>query len=122
MEWEGDEGKEYVPAWSCGPVSTSGSPAQHPTFNRAIECTQALLEFYMYARYKSDNDATLSYLEDAMHRFYTFTDVFLLWQAGKMAKTKANALRTELVKKQKVDEETNAETWTPSKKWREINA
>jgi len=33
-----------------------------------------------------------------------------------------NALRTELVKKRKVDEETNAETWTLSKKRREMNA
>jgi hypothetical protein len=27
-----------------------GSPAQCPIFNRTIECTRALLEFYMYAR------------------------------------------------------------------------
>ena len=33
-----------------------------------------------------------------------------------MAKAKANALRMELVKERMVDEETNAETWTPSKK------
>jgi hypothetical protein len=37
-------------------------------------------------------------------------------------KAKANDLRTELVKKRKVDEETNTETWTPSKKRREMNA
>jgi len=35
-----------------------GSPAQHPIFNHAIECTRAMLEFYMYARYKSHDDAT----------------------------------------------------------------
>jgi len=34
---------------------------------------------------------------------------------------KANALRMELVKKGKADEETNTETWTQSKKWREMN-
>jgi len=55
-----------------------GSPAQHPIFNRAIVCTWELLEFYMYARYKSHDDATLSYMEDALHRFHTFKDVFLL--------------------------------------------
>jgi len=76
----------------------------------------------MYARYKFHDDATLSYMEDALHRFNTFKDVFLLGQAGKMAKVKSNALRTELVKKRKVDGETNAETWTPSKKRREMNA
>jgi hypothetical protein len=63
----------------------------------------ALLEFYMYARYKSHDDATLSYMEEALHRFHTFKDVFLLGRAGKKAKAKANALRTELVKKRKVD-------------------
>jgi len=99
-----------------------GSPAQRPIFNRAIECARALLEFYMYARYTSYDDATLSYMEDALHRFHTLKDVFLLRRAGKKVKAKANALRTELVKKRKVDNETNAETWTPSKKRREMNA
>jgi hypothetical protein len=99
-----------------------GNPAQRPIFNRAIECTQALLEFYMNARYTSHDDATLSYMEDPLHRFDTFKDVFLLGRAGKKPKAKANALRTELVKKRKVDEKRNAETWTPSKKRREMKA
>ena len=81
-----------------------------------------MLEFYMYARYKSHQDATLSYMEDTLHRFDTFKDVFFLGLAGKKAKAKANALRTELVKKRKVDEEINDGTWTPSKKRREMNA
>jgi len=41
---------------------------------------------------------------------------------GKKVKAKGNALRTELVKKQKVDEQTNDKTWTPSKKSRDMNA
>jgi len=76
----------------------------------------------MYAGYKSHGDATLNYMEDALCRFHTFKDVFLLGRAGKKAKAKANALRTELVKKQKVDKETNPETWTPSKMRQEMNA
>jgi len=99
-----------------------GNPAQHPIFNRAIGCTRALLEFCMYAQYKSHDDATLSYMEDALHCFHTFKDGFLLGRAGKQAKAKANALRTELIKKRKVDEETNAGTWTPSKKQHKMNA
>jgi len=98
-----------------------GSPEKCPIFNRAIKCTRALLDFYMYARYKSHDDATVSNMEDAMHRFHNFKDVFLLRRAGKKAMAKANALRTELVKKQKVDKETSAETWTPSKNWHEMN-
>jgi hypothetical protein len=76
----------------------------------------------MYARYNSHDDATLSYIKDELRRFHTFKDIFLLGRAGKKWKGKANALRTELVKKQKADEETNADSWTPSKKRSEINA
>jgi len=52
----------------------------------------------MYARYKSHDDATLSYMEDALHWFQTFKDVFLLGLAGKKVKAKAHALRMELMK------------------------
>jgi hypothetical protein len=98
-----------------------GNTAQHPIFNRAIECRCPLLELYRYARYKSHDDATLSYLEDALHCFHTFKDVFLLGRAGQKGKAKGNALRTELVKKLKVDKEKYAETWKPSKKRRKLN-
>jgi len=97
------------------------NPAQHPIFNRAIECTQALFEFYMYAPYTSHHDATLSYMEDALHRFHTFKDVFLLRRTSTKAKAKANAQRMELVKKRMVDEETNVETRTLSQKQRKMN-
>jgi hypothetical protein len=123
-QWNGTEMKE-MSQYLLGVVTQSlrgGSPALHSIFNRVIECTRALLEFSMYARYKSHDDASLSYMEDALCRFYTFKDVFLLGRAGRKAKAKANVLRTELVKKRKVDEETNAESWTPSKKRREMNA
>jgi len=123
-QWKGKEMKE-MSQYLLVVVTQSlrgGSPAQHPIFNRAIECTGALLEFYIYVRYISHDDATLSYMEDALRHFHTFKDDFLLRRAGKKVQAKANALRTELVKKQKVDEETNAETWTSSKKRREMNA
>jgi len=61
-------------------------------------------------------------MEDALHHFHTFTDSFSLGRAGKKVKAKANALRTKLVKKRKVHNKTNAETWTTSKTRREINA
>jgi hypothetical protein len=76
----------------------------------------------MYAQYKSHNDATLSYIEDAFDRCHTFKDGFLLGRSGKKAKAKANTLRTELVKKRNVDNETNTETWMPSKKRRKMNS
>jgi hypothetical protein len=76
----------------------------------------------MYAPYKSHDDATLSYMQDALCRFHTFKDLFLLGRAGKKAKANANALRTELVKKRKVDQDLHAETWMLSKKRRKMNA
>jgi hypothetical protein len=123
-QWNGKEMKE-ITRNLLGVVTPSprgGSPAQCPIFNHSIDCTWALSDFYIYARYKSHDDATLSYMEDALHRFHTFKDVFLLGRAGKEAIATANALRTELVNNQQVDKETNAETWTPSKKRREMNA
>ena len=47
-----------------------GNGAQRPIFNRAIECTWAWLEFYMYARYKSHEDATFSYMEDISNEYF----------------------------------------------------
>jgi len=76
----------------------------------------------MDAQYKSHNDTTFSYMEDTLRGFHAFKDVFLLGLAGKEAKAKANALGIELVKKPKVDEETHAETWKPSKKRREMSS
>jgi hypothetical protein len=79
-QWNGKEMKE-MSQYLLGVKTQSlrgGSPAQCPIFNHRTECAWALLEFYMYARYKSHNDATLSYMEDALHRFHTFKDVFLL--------------------------------------------
>jgi len=98
-----------------------GSPPQHPIFSLPIQCMRALLEFCMYTQFKSHNNVTLSYMENALHYFDTFKDVFLLGRTSKNAKVKASTLITELMKKRKVDEKTNAYTWTSSKKWREIN-
>jgi len=61
-------------------------------------------------------------MEDALHCFHTFKDVFLPGQDGKKAKARCNALRTDLVKKRKVDEEPKPETWMPFKKHRAMNA
>jgi len=92
-----------------------GNPAQRPIITHATGCKWALLVFYMYARDNSHNVATFSYIEDASRRFHTFKNIILLGRAGKEAKPKPNAMRTELVKMWNVDEEINAQTWRPSK-------
>ena len=61
-------------------------------------------------------------MEDTLGRVYTFKDDFFVGRPGKQAKSKANALRKEVVKKQKVDKVTNAESWTKLKKQCEMNA
>ena len=120
-QWNGNQMKE-MGQYLVGVETQSlrgGRPAQRPIFNHANECTQALLEFYMYACYKCHNDATLSHMEDALRHSHTFTDVFVLGCADKQRKAKANSLRTELTKKRKVNQKTNAATLTPSKMWPE---
>jgi hypothetical protein len=67
-QWHGKEMKE-MSRYLLGVVTQSlrgGSPTQHPIFNHAIQCRRALLVFSMYARYKSHDDATLSYMEEAL--------------------------------------------------------
>jgi hypothetical protein len=67
-QWHGKEMKE-MSRYLLGVVTQSlrgGSPTQHPIFNRAIQCTRAVLVFSMYARYRSHNDATLSSMEEAL--------------------------------------------------------
>jgi len=83
-QWDGKEMKE-MSRYLRGVVTQSlrgGSHAQRPIFNCAIECTGALLEFSMYARYKSHDDSTLSYKEVPFCCFHTFKDDFLLGRAG----------------------------------------
>ncbi|KAF8538639.1 hypothetical protein BDD12DRAFT_884597 [Trichophaea hybrida] len=98
FQWNGQQMKE-IRGYRLG-VSTQlqsgGSPALCPIFNRAVDCTRVLLEFYMYAGYTSHHDAALSFMDDALCRFHTINDVFLLRQPGKMGKAKANALKIEL--------------------------
>jgi hypothetical protein len=53
------------------------SPAQTPIFNPTIEWKRAILDLYIYAQYKSHDDVTLSYIDDAFCRFDTIKDVFL---------------------------------------------
>jgi len=79
-QWNGKQIKEM--SWYLLGVVTQSlqgrSPAQRPISHDAIERTRALLDFYMYARYTSDDDATSSYMEDALRHFHTFNDVSLL--------------------------------------------
>jgi hypothetical protein len=76
-----------------------GNPAQYSILNCAIQCKWAVMECNRYPRYKSDDDETLSYVEDALDCSHTFKDVFLHEPARKKEKVKANVLGTDLVRK-----------------------
>jgi hypothetical protein len=122
-QWNGNQMNEM--SWYRLAVVTQSLPGrsltQSPIFNFGIECTQALLEVNMYARYKSYDNAISGYMEDDLHRFHTFKGVFLFGRAGREANANTNPHRRELVQMQKVEDETNAETWTPTKQWRGKN-
>jgi hypothetical protein len=75
----------------------------------------------MYPQYKSHDDATLSYIEDALPHYHTFKYVLLLGRAGKMANAKPNPLRTKLLKTEIMHEETYAETGTLSETRHELD-
>jgi hypothetical protein len=60
-------------------------------------------------------------MEGSLHHFHTLKDVVLIGSASRKVKATDKSLGTELVKKPKVDEKTQAETWTPSNKRSKMN-
>ena len=122
-QWSGKEVKEMSRYLLAVVVQTlrggTGGFNERAMFNGAIECTRALLEFYMYSRYKSHDDDTIGYMEDALLRFHRSKEVFLGARVGKRARAKAGNLRTELVRKRKAEEELRADSLTPSQRRRE---
>jgi len=88
----------------------------------AIPSRRKCFVLMMYARYNSRNDATLANMENSFCRFQTFKDGSSVWRDGDTEKGEANALRTELVKKQTVCKGTNSAPWTLSKEQRKMNA
>ena len=122
MKWAGDTGHEPAPAWSCYQVSMRWNSLQHPIINHATVSTQAMWDVYMFAGYKSRHEAAFSYMQDLLHRVPIFKDLFWHRQTWEMLKAKTNALRTEHMKKWKVDYDTRAEHWTPSNRRCELNA
>jgi len=65
------------------------------------------------------SDSTLGAMEDDQNGFDSFKDVVLLGVAGIKMKANDNFLRTELMEKQIVEQQTMAETCTRPKKRRE---
>jgi len=123
-EWNGNE-KQEMSRFMLGVVTLTLRGRRLPhylIFNHAFNCIWTLFEFYRNARYTYHNEAILSYVEDVLRHLQTCNDDFWLLRASKNRSAKVNLLRMRLVKMWNIDEEINAETWMPAKKWPEINA
>jgi hypothetical protein len=73
------------------------------TFEDAIQCTRALLEFYHYCRYPSHDEDTLNLMDDALHHFHNFKLVFLQYRAYKKTTEQSKELQKELNKERDAD-------------------
>src|SRR5205085_8686544 len=76
-------------------------------FESAVECTHALIEFYMYCQYESHDEDTLNLIEDALHRFHNTKGIFLQFRAGKRLSAEVKDKRTELCNKQDAEIKIN---------------
>src|SRR5205807_6239478 len=83
------------------------TPGKKAAFESAVECTCALVEFYMYCQYESDDEDTLNLMEDALHRFHNTKGVFLQFRAGKRLSAEAKDKRTELYNERDAEIKTN---------------
>ncbi len=72
------------------------SASQRTVFDRAIECSRALVEFYFYCQYDSHDNETLNLMDNALRRFHDSKDVFLQFRAGKKLTAEGKAMRKEL--------------------------
>ena len=59
------------------------SPSQCSVFDRAVECSRSLIEFYFYRQYESHDDETQDLMDNALHCFHDSKDVFQQFRAGK---------------------------------------
>lgn len=101
---------EEVSRWNGGEIKTmtrflvgvlrnalrDPEPSQRSIFDRAIQCTRALVEFYFYCQYDSHDEETLDLMENALRRFHDYKDVFRQFRAGKRLTAEAKHKRKEL--------------------------
>jgi len=112
---------EEVSQWNGGEIKTmtryllgvTRNALRNPTageraaFESALECTRALVEFYMYCQYNSHDEDTLNLMEDALRHFHDTKDVFLQFRAGKRIAAEARERRTELCKERDAEMKAN---------------
>jgi len=59
------------------------SPPKRGIFKEAIECCQALMEFYFYAQFESHDEVTLGLMDEALKCFHIWERIFCQFQVTK---------------------------------------
>ena len=72
------------------------SPTQRCIFDRAVEWSHSLIEFYFYCQYDSYDDEMLDLMDDTLHRFHNLKDVGQQFRAGKWLAAEDKERHTEL--------------------------
>jgi len=83
----------------------SPTPAQQSPFVDAIRCVRALVDFSLMAQYRSHTEDTLGYMEQYLHDFHRYKEVFQEFRTSKKTRQEADVhdeqLRLNLERKLK---------------------
>jgi len=121
MEWEGDEGNELGPAWSCNPVSMRCKLHSASHIQSCKWVHTGIIRILYVCSIQFSQCCNFVLHGGHLASFSHFQRCFLTQASQAKCEPQANTLGTELVKKRKVDKETNAETLMPSKQRREMD-
>ncbi|KAF8247426.1 hypothetical protein K440DRAFT_643845 [Wilcoxina mikolae CBS 423.85] len=83
------------------------SPSQCSVFDRAVEYSRSLIEFYFYCQYDCHDDETLDLMDNYLCRFHDSKDVFQQFRAGTRLAAEAKQRRMELCAEQDAKLEEN---------------
>ena len=113
---------EEVSRWNGGEIKTmtrflvgvtrnalrNPTAAEKAPFESVVECTRALIGFYMYCQYESHDEDMLNLMENALRRFHETKGVFLQFRIGKRLAAEAKDKRAELCKERDAELRANS--------------
>jgi hypothetical protein len=106
-QWTGTELRQ-ISRYLLGVVTNtlrSPSPLEKPIFDNVIQCTRALLEFYLYCRYPTHNTETLDLMDQCLRWFHKYKSVFLQFRPYKKATQQCKQLLKNLNSERDIDME-----------------
>ena len=80
---------------------------QRDAFERAVECTRSLIEFYFYSQYNSHDEETLNLMDNALLCFHDAKGVFQQFRASKRLTAESNKRQKELCAERDAELEAN---------------